>query len=120
MTMSTKKTTRKVAPSKKRIAEKRPAAKMSVVLTDGRPFKVGDGIFVRTVTHYLVGRVSAVLDKGILLEDSSWVADTGRLGNALATGNFEEVERLVDWVLVSWGACVDIHPFHHKLPIDTK
>ena len=55
-------------------------------------WKVGDCVFIRTVTLYYVGRVVGFSDTEILLEEASWIADTGRFMQALTTGSLSEVE----------------------------
>lgn len=41
-------------------------------------FIVGRDYLIRTVTHYYTGRLVWVGDKEIVIEDATWVADTGR------------------------------------------
>lgn len=56
------------------------------------PFNVGGKYFIRTVTHHHTGRLVKVLPSELVLEDAAWIADDGRLTEALKTGNFNEVE----------------------------
>lgn len=84
------------------------------------PFGVGDAIFVRTVTHYQVGRVTEIGPDSITLEDASWVADTERLSVTFATGALREVERCPSWIMIGRGAIVDVFPWAHALPKETK
>lgn len=89
----------------------------------GAPIYDGDlpgTVFVRTVTMYYVGRIIEEVDGYIVLGDASWVADTGRFGEALATGTLNEVERFPNPVWVNTGAIVDITAWHHPLPIESK
>ncbi len=86
----------------------------------GFPFKKGDAILIRTVTMYQVGRVQNIGPDSITLDDASWLADIGRLGDALSTGNLNEIERAPSWVVVGRGAIVDIYPWAHPLPELTK
>jgi len=60
-------------------------------MSSANPFVVGETVFIRTVTHYYLGRItevllpeSGVLVPGVLLADCSWVADTRRFGDFLA------------------------------------
>lgn len=80
----------------------------------------GDKVIIRTVTMYLVGRVSLVSQSWIRLDEASWVADTGRWSTALATGALVGVEPMGDGVLVSRGAIVDVTPWRHDLPTAVK
>ena len=41
-------------------------------------FKVGDKLFIRTVTYHLVGEITEVADGFLRLKDAAWVADTER------------------------------------------
>lgn len=63
-----------------------------ILSTDVAPWLIGKNYLIRTVTMTDTGRLVAVTDKELVLEDAAWVADTGRFSNALLSGNFEEVE----------------------------
>lgn len=72
-------------------------------------FFVGKNIFIRTVTMALTGRLAAVFDQELVLEDAAWIADTGRYANAVASGDFSEIEPYPDGkpVPVGRGAIID-------------
>lgn len=80
----------------------------------------GGAIFVRTVAHNYTGRVVSVDEKFLHLSDAAWIADSGRWAAALATGALNEVEPFPGEVLVAIGAVVDISPWNHPLPRETK
>jgi len=80
------------------------------------PYRVGDVVFVRTVTYHYTGRISALYSGEIVLEDAAWIADSGRFGAALATGELNEVEPYPGSVVVSRGAIVDVSAWVHPLP----
>ena len=80
------------------------------------PYRVGDVVFVRTVTYHYTGRISAIYAGEIVLEDAAWIADSGRFGAALATGELSEVEPYPGSVIVSRGAIVDVSAWAHPLP----
>jgi hypothetical protein len=80
------------------------------------PFGEGDSILIRTVTHYHVGRVTALSDGEIVLADASWIADTERFGDTLTKGDLRESERCPSWVVVMRSAIVDVFPWDHPLP----
>jgi len=83
------------------------------------PFKVGEKYFFRTVTYHLVGRVKQVVGRFIMLEDSSWVADSGRFMNAIKEGKLDEVEPVgICWV--NSESLVDVFPWLHSLPDKQK
>ena len=56
------------------------------------PFKVGDKLFVRTVTYFMTGQVKEIVGAFLVMEQAAWIADTGRFSDALESCNFSEVE----------------------------
>ena len=85
------------------------------------PFEVGKSYLIRTVTHYDLGRVVRVTGGFVVLGEASWVPDTGRFANALATGELSELEPA--WnksreCIVSIGAIVDAWEGDHALPTE--
>lgn len=86
-------------------------------MNDDSIFKIGKNYFIRTVTMHLVGKLTKVTDKELVLEDASWIADSGRFHNALKTGQFAEVEPFVSKeTIVGRGALIDATIFDHPLP----
>ncbi len=83
-------------------------------------FKVGHMYLIRCVTYHMLGEVVRVTAGELVLNTASWVADSGRLGAALASGKVEESEYLGDGVIVLRGAAVDAMPWKHALPTETK
>lgn len=82
-------------------------------------YKVGETIFIRTVTHILIGKLVAVYHNELVIEDASWIADTGRYANALLDfKNLNEVEPYPDGiqVIVGRGAIIDAHMTTQKPP----
>lgn len=74
------------------------------------PFwKIGQGYFIRTITYHLTGVLVAVTDTELVLRDAAWIADSGRFTQAMAGGEFSEVEPWPDGalVLVGRGSIVD-------------
>jgi len=85
------------------------------------PYPVGKGVFVRTVTMHLTGRLVEVTAQELVLEDAAWIADSGRFAAALETGELSEVEPYPDGrVIVGRGAIVDCVEWPHALPRSTK
>lgn len=87
--------------------------------TDASPWDhfLGKNVLIRTVTMTLTGRLVAVADMELVLEDAAWVADTGRFADALAEGTLNEVEPFpTGRVLVGRGAVVDACLWAHALP----
>lgn len=60
--------------------------------TEMQPYEIGKNMFIRTVTHHLTGRLVAVGPQELVLEDAAWIADDGRLADAMISGDFAEVE----------------------------
>lgn len=88
------------------------------------PFKIGKSYFIRTVTMNIVGKLIAVHDKELLLTEASWIADSGRLNNALKQGfesqNSAEIEPFPNDVIVGRGSIIDATEFSHTLPTQQK
>lgn len=76
--------------------------------SDAYPYEIGKMYFIRTVTFYYVGRLLAVTDKELVLDQCSWVVDTGRFSDALKSGVVSENEPFPDGkVIVGRGAIID-------------
>jgi hypothetical protein len=73
------------------------------------PFEVGKNYFIRTVTHHHTGRLVEVTNQELVLTDAAWIADDGRLTDALKTGIFNEVEMFPTGsrVIVGRGSIID-------------
>jgi hypothetical protein len=84
------------------------------------PVRLGNCVLIRTVTCYQVGRIVSLSKEEIVLEDASWVADTGRYNAALRSGTLAEVEPFIGNVSVSRGAVVDVVSWNNPLPRDVK
>jgi hypothetical protein len=63
-------------------------------------FNVGENVFLRKITMILTGRVVAIHDTYIELDNAAWIADTGRYANAVRTGEFSEVEPYPDALVI--------------------
>lgn len=86
------------------------------------PWKVGKNYFIRTVTMALMGRLTAVHPQELVLEDASWIADTGRFSNFLR-GEITsiEVEPFPPGeVLVGRGSVIDAMIWSHPLLREQK
>ena len=73
------------------------------------PFEVGANYFIRTVTHHLTGKLIEVYPTELVLIDAAWIADDGRLYDALKSETFNEVEPFPDnrRVIVGRGSLID-------------
>jgi len=81
---------------------------------------VGKAYFIRTVTMHLIGNLTAINEKEMLLGNAVWVADSGRFHDALKTGKLNEVEPFVNPVIVNRASVVDATIWQHAVPTDQK
>ena len=89
-------------------------------MTEG-PWVVGKAYLIRTVTMIQTGRLVAVYDKELVLEEAAWVADTGRFNDALSKGTLNEIEPFPDGpVIVGRGTICDAAIWSHPLPRKQK
>lgn len=89
--------------------ELRQAISEPTMSETGSPWQIGGNYFIRTVTHSITGRVTAVTSTEIVVVDAAWIADTGRYMNAIETSEFAEVEPYPrgQEVIVGRGALID-------------
>ena len=83
------------------------------------PFEIGEAYLIRTVTYHVLGRVKSIKGNFLVLEEASWVADSGRFNEAIGKGTLNEVE-YVGKAIVAINAIADAYPWDHKLPKETK
>ncbi len=81
----------------------------------GSVFLVGEKYFIRCVTHYQLGRLKAITDNELVLEEASWIGDTGRFNEMLNTGKISENEPFYGDVIINRGAIVDAVLWDHDL-----
>jgi hypothetical protein len=78
---------------------------------------VGKKFFIRMVTYHLVGRITKVMANLFVMEDSSWVADSGGFSDAIKKGLGENAEiEPVGQSIININAIVDMFPYNHSLP----
>ncbi len=81
-------------------------------------------VLIRTVTNYWVGEISVVRGGFVCLNGASETKDAGRLSETYKHGllgqECTEIEHIGDGVLVAIGAIVDVLPYNHPLPTQTK
>ena len=82
--------------------------------------KIGEAYLIRTVTMMYTGRVCAITDFDLELEDAAWIADSGRYSNALVNGELSEVEPYPNGCVVTRQGIIDFAPWAHALPIELK
>lgn len=83
------------------------------------PFELGKAYLIRTVTYFTVGKLKKVVGDFLMLEEASYVADTGRFMNAVKNGSLNEVEP-TGTCYVNINSIVDAFPWKHKLPQEQK
>jgi len=72
------------------------------------PWKIGAIYLIRTVTMIDTGRLVAVTEHELVLEEAAWIADTGRFSETLKSLDFTEIEPFPDGrVIVGRGAVID-------------
>lgn len=84
------------------------------------PFKVGDKLFIRTVTYHVTGRVVEVCGKFLRLADAAWIADDGRFMQAIRDGVLNEVEPVFVDTFVNTDSFIDVYYWNHPLPREQK
>lgn len=83
------------------------------------PYNVGDKVFIQTMTLYFLGRVKEIKNGFVLLEDSSWVQDTGvRLSEFIKNGytSASEIEPMTKGNAVQIINIINCIPWDHDLP----
>jgi len=83
------------------------------------PFEIGEAYLIRTVTYHILGKVESIKGNFLVLNEASWVADSGRFNEAIGKGTLNEIE-FVGNAIVSINAIADAYPWSHKLPKDSK
>jgi hypothetical protein len=90
----------------------------------GHPYEIGKNYYIRTVTYAALGKLVYVGDKELKLSDASWVADQGRMSEALRDGVEKqansEIEMFDQDVVIGRGAIVDATGYAHPLPAQNK
>jgi O-acetylhomoserine/O-acetylserine sulfhydrylase-like pyridoxal-dependent enzyme len=79
------------------------------------PFRVGDSVFIRTVTLYYTGKITGISGQWITLSEAAWIADTGRFHQFLTEGKCNEYEGIPETVSIPMGSIIDVIPWRHAL-----
>lgn len=81
------------------------------------PIRMDNTVFIRTVTHYYVGKIAIIDKETLVLVDASWVAwPNEQHGEILATGKISDTQRIPHPVALGRGAIIDVTDWPHKLP----
>jgi len=71
-------------------------------------WEIGANYMIRTVTMIDAGKLVAVTPQELVLENASWIADTGRFMQAIEKAEFGEVEPFPEGqVIIGRGAIID-------------
>lgn len=92
----------------------------STILDSSTPYEVGKSFLIRTVTLYYVGKLQKEFPAELVLSEASWIPDTGRYGECLKNGKFNEVEKIPDHVIIPKSGIIDLVPWAHNLPTESK
>jgi len=84
--------------------------------TSSGAWEIGEKYFVRCVTYHYLGKLERIDGRELVLSSASWVADSGRWGDALASGKLSEVEPYPGSVIINRSAIVDASVWSHDLP----
>jgi hypothetical protein len=79
------------------------------------PFKVGDSLFIRTVTLYYTGKVKEIVGGWVVLQDAAWIADTGRFHDFIKDGKCNEYEGFIHDVKIPMDSIIDVTEWQHSL-----
>lgn len=79
------------------------------------PFKIGEKYFIRTATYFHLGKLKDIQGKWLILEQASWIADTGRFYDFLKDGKCNEYESFQNDVYVPLDSVIDITIWDHEL-----
>jgi hypothetical protein len=75
---------------------------------DDSAWEIGKVYLIRTVTMIDTGRLVAVTEHELVLEDAAWIADTGRFAQAVEKADFGEVEPFPSGkVIIGRGSVID-------------
>jgi len=82
------------------------------------PIRVGNSVFVQSVTLYYTGKIVEITKDELVLEDAAWIAYTGRISECLSNGipSGAEVEPFPKPLAIGRGAVVAVTDWPHALP----
>lgn len=84
------------------------------------PYEIGKNYLIRTVTMHYTGKLVWVGEKELVIENPSWIADTGRFSQAVRDGELDEVEPMNSRAIIGRGAIVDASVIDWDLPTKQK
>ena len=82
-------------------------------------FEIGEKYFIRTVTYHAIGKCVDIVDGFVFLDEAMWVADSGRLSNALKEGmdkqSSAELEVFPSTLRINISSIVDFTEYEPKI-----
>jgi hypothetical protein len=97
--------------------------------TQDKRFHLGGNYYIRTYSYHYVGTVSAIekIEDNLIIfiKNGSWIADSGRLTDALRDGfetlSSSEIEPIENIEFgINFSAIESIIPYKHNLPTKQK
>lgn len=79
------------------------------------PFVVGQKYFIRTATYFQLGRLKSIIGNFLVLENASWISDTGRFYEFLSRGTCSEYESFPNDVFVPMDSIIDATTWNFDL-----
>lgn len=96
-------------------------ASVKAAVTPNLPFEIGKSYLIRTITMVDIGKVTKICGNFIIMEDASWIADTGRFFECLTKNDvFIEVEPFKHPLFLNTNSIVDATPWPYLLPTEPK
>jgi|SRR3990167_1718109 len=102
------------------------SAVMAILSSLNKPkthsLEIGNCYFFRTVTYHTVGRLVAITDTDLVLEDATWVASSGRYSTFLEKGVADECEMIPKGTKhrIMRESIVDYNEWHNPVPLPTS
>ena len=82
--------------------------------------KVGDKVFIRTLTYHYIGRVIEETPAYIKLGAVVWVADSGQFTKTIQEGSLSEIEIIDVDTYIMKSNIVDVIEWRHPIPTQRK
>jgi hypothetical protein len=90
------------------IGELKKLVKLINPVEETHTWEIGEIYLIRTVTMIDTGKLVAVSNQELVLEDAAWIPDTGRYSDAIKKAEFNEVEPYPDGkVWIGRGSIID-------------
>ena len=89
-------------------------------LPPNEAFVIGEQVFIRTVTYHTIGRIVGIKGDFLVLDEATWVAESGRFTQTIEEGALNEIEPVPGLVRVNVHSIVDVFVWAHALPRQQK